>query len=307
MEEDGKGVSRLAIRRPDGSLTEDQRKPFFVLPDFVSVPFGIKKQVDARINPSDEFELLFAPYSILESLHFSNAGGVYRGVNLKTGCEIVAKEARSYAGYSSSDCDAVLRLRHERSMLIRLQGIEGIPSYYSYKTVCGHEFLVEEYCAGVTLQSWVASNYPFRLGEDDALRYSERALVIARQMLGLLDAVHGAGVALMDVNPKNFIVDKNLAVSLIDFEACSDIDGADSACLGMPGFSPLCKCANKERDEFGLACVLSYLFWPSWSSSFSPRSLYERLPLIDKHFPSSVKDMLEEQLSCMASRFSSLI
>lgn len=56
-----------AIRRPDGSLTEDQRKPFFVLPDFVSVPFGIKKQVDARINPSDEFELLFAPYSILES------------------------------------------------------------------------------------------------------------------------------------------------------------------------------------------------------------------------------------------------
>ena len=72
-------------------------------------------------------------------------------------------------------------------MLIRLQGIEGIPSYYSYKTVCGHEFLVEEYCAGVTLQSWVASNYPFRLGEDDALRYSERALVIARQMLGLLD------------------------------------------------------------------------------------------------------------------------
>lgn len=79
-------------------------------------------------------------------------------------------------------------------------------------------------------------------------------------MLGLLDAVHGAGVALMDVNPKNFIVDKNLAVSLIDFEACSDIDGADSACLGMPGFSPLCKCANKERDEFGLACVLSYLF-----------------------------------------------
>ena len=302
LEEDGKGVSRLAIRRPDGSLTEDQRKPFFVLPDFVSVPFGIKKQVDARINPSDEFELLFAPYSILESLHFSNAGGVYRGVNLKTGCEIVAKEARSYAGYSSFDCDAVLRLRHERSMLIRLQGIEGIPSYYSYKTVCGHEFLVEEYCAGVTLQSWVASNYPFRLGEDDALRYSERALVIARQMLGLLDAVHGAGVALMDVNPKNFIVDKNLAVSLIDFEACSDIDGADSACLGMPGFSPLCKCANKERDEFGLACVLSYLFWPSWSSSFSPRSLYERLPLIDKHFPSSVKDMLEEQLSCMASR-----
>ena len=58
LEEDGKGVSRLAIRRPDGSLTEDQRKPFFVLPDFVSVPFGIKKQVDARINPSDEFELL---------------------------------------------------------------------------------------------------------------------------------------------------------------------------------------------------------------------------------------------------------
>ena len=45
-------------------------------------------------------------------------------------------------------------------------------------------------------------NYPFRLGEDDALRYSERALVIARQMLGLLDVVHGAGVALMDVNPK---------------------------------------------------------------------------------------------------------
>lgn len=301
LKEGEKGSSTLAIRKPDGSLTEDERKPFFVLPDFVSVPAGIKKQVDARIDPSDEFEALFAPYLILESLHFSNAGGVYRGVDLETDCEVVAKEARSYAGYSSLDCDAVQRLRHERLTLIRLQGIKGIPSYCSYKTICGHEFLIEEYRDGATLQSWVASNYPFRLEGNDVFRYSERALTIAGQIISLMDAIHGAGIALMDVNPKNFIVGESLEVSLVDFEACSDIDGFDSTSLGMPGFSSVRKCTNRERDEFGLACVLSYLFWPSWNSSFSPCSLFERLSSIDKYFPASVKDALAGQLSRMAS------
>ena len=301
LKEGQDGISRLVIQRPDGSLLEDQRKPYFVLPDFVSVPFGIEKQVAARTNPSSDFESLFAPYSILESLHFSNAGGVYRGVDRRTDCKIVAKEARSYAGYSSSNCDAVNRLRHERLMLIRLQGIEGIPCYHSYKTICGHEFLIEEYRAGVTLQSWVASNYPFAFKEDNTLRYSKRALLVARQILNLLNAVHDSGVALMDINPKNFIIDEGLGVSLIDFEACSDVEGADSESLGMPGFTSFRKCSNRDRDEFGLACVLSYLFWPSWTSSFSPRSLFNRLSLIAKYFPQSVVDVLKNQLLLMDS------
>lgn len=294
---DGNDAS-LMIRTPDGSLIEDSRKPYFVLPDFVDVPSGIARQVNDRLHDdSGIFGKLLSPFAIEESLHFSNAGGVYLGKDLRSDTCVVAKEARSYAGYSSFVDDAICRLRNERSVLIKLQDLEFVPRYLSYKTICGHEYLFEERKQGCTLQSWVATRYPFSLEKKKVLRYSEDALTIARRIIASIKAIHRNGIALMDVNPKNFIISDDLSVGVVDFEAACEIDGTSGKTLGMPGFAPYCRCSNKDRDIFSAVCVLFYAFWPSWSTSFSPLSLRSRMCLIAEHFPRVVVDFLGNCIS----------
>lgn len=117
----------MVIATPDGNTIEDKRVPFFVLPDFVKVPQKIEAEVFERLNPdADSLARELAPYSILDSLHFSNGGGVYLGRNEATGKSVVLKEARPFAGYTGEE-DAIARLRREKEALIQLQGIGGIP------------------------------------------------------------------------------------------------------------------------------------------------------------------------------------
>ena len=297
------GTSALMVRSTTGVLVEDRRVPFFIVPPFASVPDFLTSQVEERLHGNPEnLELQFHPYSIEKSLHFGNAGGVYLAKDKAKEQKVVMKEARRYAGFSSVDVDAVCRLRREREVLIHLQGLSCVPKYLSYKTIGDHEFLVEQYAEGQTLQSWVASNYPFSLESDFVAAYAEKAKSIARNMVRAIDLIHSKGLALVDVNPKNFIIGEYLEVHVVDFEAATALgDSLDGGALGMPGFIPLESCAAIDRDNFGAACVIQYLFRPAWTSSFSPELLTTRLEFIRRHFGEEPYGLLRSVLDGVPS------
>lgn len=288
------GRQAVVIEGPKGTVVEDIRAPFFVLPEFVEVPKKIKKQVNERLNPDgSELEKELAPYRVLKSLHFSNGGGVYEGLDVVGNQKVVLKEARPFAGYTNDD-DAITRLRNEADSLKNLQGLKGVPTYLDYKKACGHEFLIESYVEGISLQNWLASNYPFSLGEKEVENFENAALSIVRQVTVLIEQIHKRGLAIMDINIKNFIVDGSLNVGIVDFEGCRRVNGSDGGVLGTPGFVPYGSCTNTERDAFGLAAVAMYVFLPSWSASFSPAVLVSGLSRVAKIFSSRVTDLLQK-------------
>lgn len=296
LNDDGSTV--LAIQDPEGNLIEDVRSPTFVLPEFVSVPDLVYKQVNARLNPdASELTRGLAPYVVQESLHFSNGGGVYTVISTLDGTKAVLKEARPYAGYTSENEDAIARLRHERDVLCALQDVENVPRYLGYKKMDGHEFLVESFLDGASLQSWLACRYPFSLAQDQVEEYSKEALTLAKKVVKLVEEIHSRGYALMDINAKNFIVDECSGLSLIDFEGCRSLKGTDSDVLGTPGFVPLVKCSNAERDAYGLANLMLYMFWPSWASAFSPEAMRSGLESVAKYFPKEVCSFLEQKVN----------
>lgn len=301
LNEDGSTV--LAIQDPDGNLVEDIRSPTFVLPEFVSVPSSVAEQVHSRLHP-DSTQLIegLAPYTVQESLHFSNGGGVYVATNVIDGSKAVLKEARPHAGYTSENEDAIARLRHERDVLQTLQGIEAVPRYLGYKSMNGHEFLVESFLEGVSLQTWLASHYPFSLQEDLVREYSREALTLAQKIVDLVDEVHSRGYAIMDISVKNFIIDNSLNVAIIDFEGFREFDGSDSNVLGTPGFIPQVKCSNAERDLYGMVNVLLYMFWPSWTSAFSPKATRSAYRSIAEYFPTEIQSYLEGYLNKVPDR-----
>lgn len=290
---EGDGVASLAIHDKTGQAVKDSREAWFVVPDFVDVPEQIAKQVSSRLHP-DKGELVKAlyPFEIERSLHFSNGGGVYLAINVEDDSKVVLKEARRYVGYTSKSEDACTRLEHEKTVLQQLSDYSFVPKLIRYFSVEDHDFLAESFIEGVSLQSWIASEYPLSLEQNELDEYCGKANQIKNGIVSIVYSIHDAGLALMDISPRNFIVSYDLSVRLVDFEGLRELDSYDVGVLGTPGFMPLVACSNAERDVYGLVCLLMYLYLPSWTNSFSPETLYGRLDRIVELYPADVYDQL---------------
>lgn len=288
------GASGFAIRTPDGKQVEDVRSPVFTLPDFVTPPPFVRELVHARLHPDrTELDRLLHPYSVVSSLHFSNAGGVYLGQDTRTGRQVVLKEARRWSAYSSDASDAIQRLRTERDALEALAHVDAVVDMIDYRVRGDHEFLIEEYVPGVTLQSWAASNYPFTTDTARLRSYSERALRIAGQIAAAVEEVHRAERAILDLQPKNVLVDGNEQVRLIDFEAARDAPDSAVGAVGTPGFIPHSWCSKIDRDRYALAAVVLHLFWPSLAGAFDPAVIFHRRDKVAELFPREVRALVD--------------
>lgn len=202
---------KWAIRDPEGTLVPDERQAIFALPEFADIPESIKPLVDGRLSASvDDASEVLHPYAVTDGLHFSNAGGVYRGRNVDTGAQIVLKEARKWAGYSAEGVDATSRLQNECQALSALKTINAIPNVLDYLALDEHEFLVEEYREGETLQDWVATNYPLDLQREQLVAYEKKAVVLAEQIVSTVHQIHDLGWTLRDIQPNNVLVNKTL-------------------------------------------------------------------------------------------------
>ncbi|MCW6010866.1 hypothetical protein K1W54_40900 [Micromonospora sp. CPCC 205371] len=269
----GSFVGRYAIQ-PDGTrmplLTDgagadilDDRQPRFTLPAGVADPFAGPPQ------PSRPGPVTVGGYAFTAVLQFSNAGGAYRAT-APDGRTVFVKEARSHNGYQWDGSTARERLRREYDTLRRLHAAEpGIcPAPVDYFSHWEHEFLVTELVPGVPLLGWTSQHNPVaRTAPTRAMfgDYHERCRAILAQLRALVDRLHAAGYAFVDLNPRNVLVDDGDVVRLIDFEEAQRLDDPRPV-HGAEGFLPTRR-DDRERgalyaDEYGLAAMAQLLIFP---------------------------------------------
>ncbi|SEO32444.1 Serine/threonine protein kinase [Luteibacter sp. UNC138MFCol5.1] len=227
------GRREWLLRRPDGAMEPDERKPHFHLPEWLRDPFP--RDDDAKgIRGA---HLAGGRYRIRRALTFSSAGGVYLGDDLDEGRPIVIKEARPYVGGGET---ATATLRKEFRLLRRLAPLHVAPLPVAHFQDWEHSYLVQEYIEGDTLRSWLARRYPWlktRAGRKDVLAYLDDVVRVFTRMAQAVERVHAAGVSLGDLSFHNCIVMRDGDIRLIDMEAAVE-DGLDMPLdVRTPGFA----------------------------------------------------------------------
>jgi serine/threonine protein kinase len=251
-----------AVLAPDGEPVPDARDAVFTLPEFVEVPALVRSAVRERLDPTDRgTEDLLGDRDIRRVLHFSNGGGVYLLGPGGDGEQQVMKEGRPGAGLDGQGRSARDRVEHEFAVLQRLRDIESVVSPSELRHVGDHAFMTEEYIDGTSLFDWVAAHYPYSHVDDIAV-YERLALDLLDQLEDALRQVHARGVALMDLQPRNVLVDRGGRVRLIDLETACDTDERDVATIGTPGYVPPWPTTPRGRDLYSLAQTGMHIFQP---------------------------------------------
>ena len=136
------------LRDPDGNLVPDERRPGFRVPDWVEVPSFLDEALAQR-RAGTLRDFPFRPY---KALHFSNGGGVYLARDIRTGEDVLLKEARPMAGLDNNRVDAATRLEQERWALETLADLPHVPRLIDYRRGHEHLFLAREYVPGIAAQ-----------------------------------------------------------------------------------------------------------------------------------------------------------
>lgn len=251
------------IITPDGKIVEDARDFTFSIPEFVQVPEAVRDVVQKRINGIQVgSDGVLAPYRVTGAIHYSFGGGVYKAINTDSDETVIIKEARKYSGYSTRTESAVERLRTEAEALKKLQLYSFVPRYIEYMSFDEHEFLVESFEDGVSLQSWLAANYPLTY-ENSFTKYEKDAIKILKQVNDYIEILHQAGTAFMDLKPENILIDEQLAAHFIDFESACSLADYSRNVVGTPGYIPYYKSNNAERDAYALYHLALYVLCPA--------------------------------------------
>jgi hypothetical protein len=272
-----------ALTGPDGRLVPDVRGTSFRVPGWVKVPGFIEERVRAfRTSSSGEF-----PYRVEKALHFSNSGGVYRAVELRTGRKVVLREARPHAGLDNHGADAVARMAREEAMITRLAGLDVVPRLFGRVRHWEHHFLVEEFIEGEVLTQAIGKRHPLLYGStDDVGAYIRWALEILGRIEDAVAQLHDKGVVFGDLQPENIMVRPDGGVCLVDFETAADVAEGFTPSLGTAGFVAPWARSGYAIDQYALACVRLAVFCPLTPLlQFDPDKPEELTGWVEERFP----------------------
>ncbi|MFC4036585.1 class III lanthionine synthetase LanKC [Streptomyces polygonati] len=251
-----------AVEDGEGRLVPDSAAPAFDLPAWVSLPEFLAPHLAAR----DATAVADLPYRIGSALRFSNGGGVYTGVDKRSGEQVVIKEGRPHAGLALDGADAVTRLERERDALGRLSGLGVAPEVRDWFTIGDHGFLVTDFIKGSTLNSRFGRRHPLLTPEPDPVAvadYSRWALRVHAGIERAVAAVHSRGIVLNDLRMSDVMVGPDEeTVSLLDFEAATPVAGPGRRSVAHPGFVPPADRRGFDIDRYALACLRLALFLP---------------------------------------------
>lgn len=263
------GEKQWVLRNPDGQLIPDQRAPFFQLPPWVEDPFVLPLE-----EPVMTTVILGQRYEVSQSINFSNAGGVYRGLDQQTGEIVLIKEARPYVGESPrKHTSATALLQKEFLLLERLRHTGYTPQPLAFVQEWEHFFLIEEYIEAINLSAYrglpEVALIMQKLSTNNIQQFCERFIQIGRNLVTALQAIHQCSVLIVDVSPNNILINpETLAVYFIDLEGAIPVDDPIPAedTLATPGFmSPHRKQGGQPTiadDYYALGCVLYSLLLP---------------------------------------------
>ena len=255
------GAAKIpAIKKPSGELIPDSRAPFYTVPDFIEEPIIIRKMTEEQ-EQTQATTTEFDNYTIESALHFSNGGGVYVANHIPSNNKVVLKEGRPNAGLDGQGRDAVERLKNEAKILEQLSGLEYVVSFHKIFQEWEHVFLVEEYISGISLDTWLATNYPFSTRQNTS-EYCENVISILKQLKEALDSIHGRGIGMGDLQPANVIIIPENKIKLIDFEAASHVDDLKHSGLMRLGFVGSTDLTREQSDWFALLRIARYMFLP---------------------------------------------
>lgn len=227
---DADGLVVYLIRDPDGNLIADERRPGRWGPAWAVDPFQPAGPAPAPAGAGPI--TLAGRYVVRAALRHANKGGVYLAEDQLRGVPVVVKEGRPHVAGSSVG-DARSRIRHEASILARLQGTGCVPGFVDLFDAGGHTFLVTEHIDAPTLRDQIDdAGYP----PEGGLAAPEVAGLAVR-LAAAMAAAHSAGVVLRDFNPNNVLVGDDGAITLIDFEFAHLAGSEPEAASGTPGYS----------------------------------------------------------------------
>ncbi len=152
------------IRDEEGNLIQDQRTPFYQVPEFVKDFDNYLNSINNSGDLENKEKSNLEQYIIETALSCSNAGGVYLATRKKDNLKVIIKEARPNAGLDGAVQDALTRQKNEYDALKKLQNVSGVVNLVEYFQEWEHYFLVEEFIEGRDIRQWIAQDFPF-LGE----------------------------------------------------------------------------------------------------------------------------------------------
>jgi serine/threonine protein kinase len=281
------GAPELALEDANGQLIPDRRGATFSVPSWLTLPQFLMPHLEARNSATLEG----TPYRIERALHFSNGGGVYVATHLPSGEEVVLKEARPHAGLAWDRADAVARLRRERDMLKRLAGLDVVPDVRDYFTRGGHDFLVEDFVDGPTLQSQIVQRYPIGVlgggDETEAAEYAAWALEMCTRAEAAVAQLHDRDIVIGDLSPANMLVRDDGSIVLIDLEVATLAGDAGRQTLATSAFMSPATQTGVEVDRYALACLRMFIFLPQLTALFllDPGKATQLAPSIAEAFP----------------------
>src|SRR5690625_2261247 len=254
------GEMLLAVQRPDGTLVPDERRPGFHVPEWVEVPDFIRDAIDTR----NRGRLTDFPYRPTQARHFSNGGGVYRGVDASDR-PVLLKEARPFAGLDITGDDAVARLEQERWAIEILSDMPEMPEMIDYRRGHEHYFLVREEVSGTPLNQYAAERNPLHRADATSAEfadYSEWVLGVIAAVEDGVTRMHERDITYRDLHPGNILVRPDGTLAFIDLEAAQPASDNLYQTLGAPGYMAPPSFRGVDVDRFALGILMLDLFIP---------------------------------------------
>jgi serine/threonine protein kinase len=272
------------LRTADGQLIQDQRLPYFALPEGISDPFPDTEEESEEI-------ILNGRYKAIEPLGSYMKRGVYRCLDLETETEVVVKEGRPFVNRGRRNpYDLVDLLKNEHRILKILEGTGMAPRPVDFFQEWEHSFLAMEMAGGMTLLRYCASGnlslvFGVDLSVDDVRKYCERFVSITRKLLAGIRAIHEQGVVIQDISPQNILFDPERdKLTFIDFEAAfTERDDMMSPIVPLrtPGFGVKAREGEKPtvaEDYKALSSLLGNFLYPP--TSFFALAPQHRRPML---------------------------
>ena len=228
-----------AIAAPDGTLIPDERRPCFHLPPWVRPPFE-EEPVNGKTNGGNgQAMLLHDRYAIKNAIKFSNAGGIYKATDTRTGKIVIIREARPHISVSKSGRDAFYLLEKEARILKKLEHTGYVPQFIDLFDEWEHKFLVEEFLEGINLFHHTLENvidYTY-LEQMDAPAFTRAIVDLIEKLANAIQVIHNAGIILRDFTNNNAIVSPDGKITFIDFEMAFDVTEDVAVYGGTMGFA----------------------------------------------------------------------
>lgn len=288
------GERHLVIRDKSGGYIPDLRQPFYALPTFIHEPEWVVKHNAA---PAVELNEAFKSFRVKGSLHFSNGGGVYLAE--RDGKSYVLKEGRQKAGLDGKEIDAYTRNRDEFLVLKRLKDVASIVDVVDFIKIWKHNYLVEDYVDGLTLQDFVASNFPFESllnRTPSASKYAEKCCLIIDELKQCIEETHKKGIAICDLNLSNIIVgNKGESLRVIDLEAARPVFSIFNPSIATRGFFCHSRVSAESQDWFSWIRIVYNLFLPvSPILDIAPRMREFMNSMIEMKFGPEITDFIDK-------------